>query len=212
MDDNQNRSQKDAEYSTSAGAGEEREDTATESQSTQKAEQAQAGIRVTPFVDHTPPPVLIGNGSVIIETDMDFDRRDTTGAAAHKFRHMFRSNRPILGLRILDDAGNTIFLEPDAAGFSVKVWWNRGVATEQILIDAHTLSIEADRDLGRGTTISHPPGNTTVRRIKQFTHPGTTGRHIEKVEVVKNGTTRFSNDSERIYQIMIWDTAGRLIR
>jgi hypothetical protein len=156
-------------------------------------------------VDHTPPPVTIESGSVLIETDEPFVSHDTLGGAAHHHRHRLSAGRSILGLKILDDAGDTIYLDGDAAGSNVKVWWNGAAPSEQIFVDGGSLTIEADVSLGAGVQIAHPPGNPHVQRIRQYRHPSTAGRGIEKVEVVKNGVTVFSR-TIRLYQVMIWDT------
>lgn len=161
----------------------------------------------TPRVDHTPPPVTVESGSVIIETDEAFVSHDTSGGAGHQHRHMLSSNRSIKGLKVLDDAGDTIYLDGDAAGSNIKVWWNRAVATEQVFIDGSSLAIEADVDLGMGTQIAHPPGNPSVQRIRQYVLPSTNGRGIEKVEITKGGATVFSRTT-RLFMVMIWDTVG----
>jgi hypothetical protein len=156
-------------------------------------------------VDHTPPPVLIEGGSLVFETDEPLDHT-ADGTQPHTHKHRRRTGeRPILGLKILDDAGDTIYLDGQAAGSSVLIWWDRRVTREQILIDGATLNIEADVNLGAGADIQHPPEGA-VKRIKQFRHPSTGGKGIEKVEIVTNGELVFRRSS-RLFLVMIWDTA-----
>ena len=73
--------------------------------------------------DHTPPPILIENGSVIIETDRQFTH-DTGGAAHHPHRHMLGPNRFLRGVKILNDSGVTIYVDDAADHSSIKIWWN----------------------------------------------------------------------------------------
>lgn len=115
------------------------------SRSTQ--ETRRVGSNVIIFTEHTPPPVLIGSGSLIIETDVN-PSKTMGGSGSHRNRYVFTAARPIKGLRILDDAQSTIYQNAAADGCSVKIWWDKSQAAEQILVDANTLSIETDVDLG----------------------------------------------------------------
>jgi hypothetical protein len=202
MDDNPNESQEDTDYTPSEGAGEEKKG-ASESKAAPANPEARSGVRNF-FVDHTPPPLTISSSSVIIETDEPFVSRDNLGSASHSHRHKLSAGRSVEGLRILDDAGNTIYLDGQAAKSSIKVWWNKEMATEQILVDGNSFTIEADADLGAGVAITHPPANSAVQRIRQYTHPSTNGKGIEKVEVVKGGATVFSRTG-RLEMVLIWD-------
>lgn len=210
MEDNLNNSQKDDDEGQ--GAGSEEAGAPKGSATSQQGRGAQRAGSLLTRVDHTPPPVTIESGSVIIETDEDFVSRDNNGGAGHARRHILSAGRSVEGIRILDDAGNTVYLDGEASGSSIKVWWNKNVNPEQIFVDGATLNIEADADLGAGGNINHPPGGS-FKRKKQFSHPGTGGRGIEKVEVVKNSATVFSRvfDSSKpvnVQKVMIWDTTG----
>jgi hypothetical protein len=126
----------------------------------------------------------------------------------HQHRHILGPNRSVRGIRILNDSGITLHLDEAAAGSSIKIWWDGGTATEQILVDGVTYNVEADVDLGGGSPIAHPPtaaGNPPTQRIRSYTVPSTDGRGIEKVEVIKNGASIFTATT-RLDRVMIWDT------
>lgn len=171
-----------------------------------RIEQSRARSKnASPRVDHTPPPLLVESGSLIIETD-ETPTPSGSSSTAHPFRLNFAKPRPIKGLKITDDAGDTIYLNPSADGCSVKIWWNKTKPDEQILIDGATLSIEVDEDLGPGTDLGTGVPSSNPMRFRRFTHSKGTG--IAQVEVIKDSKTRFFEDSNRLKDVMIWDTTG----
>jgi hypothetical protein len=162
------------------------------------------------FTDHTPPPLLFENGSIAIETDRPFTH-DTSGTA-HSHRHMTGPRRSVQGIRILNDSGGTIYIDEHAAGSTIKIWWDKRSDTEQILVHSGTFSVEAEIDLGGGSSIDHPPvatGNPPTKRIRRYIHPSTDNQGvdhgIEKVQVVKNGVSVFT-ETARLDRVMVWDT------
>lgn len=152
-------------------------------------------------VDHTPPPILISEGSIIVETAWDFDARDAGGGGGHKHRHIFHGGREVGGVKILGDAGDTIYLNGSAAGCSVKIWWRDGTGGEQIFVDGGTLTIETDEPLTAGSDTGHK----FPKRERRHNHPNAAAKRIIQVEVVREGRTLFF-ENKRIAQIMVWDT------
>jgi hypothetical protein len=159
-------------------------------------------VEVSVFrVDHTPPPLLISEGSIIVETDRDFDARDTGGGTGHRNRHKFNGNRKTLGLKILDDAGDTIYLNGNAENCSVKIWWKNPGGTEQIFVDGSNFTVETDEELSASVSTGH----ASPKRMKRHTHPNAQANELKQVQVIKNGNTIFFED-RRVAQVMIWDT------
>jgi len=195
MADNPNSPRQRSKEGKLAGSAKERSGTSTGS--------AKDQIDASLFrVDHTPPPLLISEGSIIVETDRDFDARDTGGGNGHRNRHKFNGNRKTLGLKILDDAGDTIYLNGDAKDCSVKIWWKEPLTgTEQIFVDASNFTVETDEPL----SASSPTGHTRPKRERRHTHPNNQANELKQVQVVKNGNTVYL-EKRRLAQVMFWDT------
>jgi hypothetical protein len=160
------------------------------------------------FTDHTPPPVTVEAGSVLIETDVPITH-DMHGSAAHSHRHHTGPNRMVRGLRVLNDTGKTLWLVEETEDTSIKIWYEVPSPTspEQIFVDGATLTIEVDADLGAGVPIAHPPVPKTVQRIRQYKHPSPHAKNIKKVEVITNGQSEiFTDDQHRVDKVYIWDT------
>lgn len=206
-DPNQQRESSRGSSDESAGRGDE-QGGADKLQRTVNSQVRARAFGLEFFTDHTPPPITIESGSVIIETDVPL-AHDTLGSAAHPHRHQTGSARMVRGLRILNDAGKTIHIIEDTKDTSIKIWYE--VATpsspEQIFVDGATLTIEANVNLGAGTQIAHPPIRQTVQRVRRHTHPSPNARRIEKVEVITDGnSTILTADSDRVDKVYIWDT------
>jgi hypothetical protein len=167
----------------------------------ERSKQKEKRVAVLKRVDHTPPPLLIREGSIVVETIVDFDRRTTGGGTGHLHRHIFDGRR-VMGLKILDDAGDTIYLNGNAEGCSVKIWWKPPFnGPEQILVDAATFTVETDQPL----SASSPTGHSRPKRTKFHTHPGAGADELKQVEVVRGGKTLFFADT-RVSEVMVWDT------
>ncbi len=160
------------------------------------------GVAVLRRVDHTPPPLLIREGSIVVETDRDFDRRTSTGGGAgHPHRHIFTDSRRVEGLKILDDAGDTIYLNGDARGCSVKIWWKPPFnGPEHIFVDGATFTVETDQALSESSATGH----SAPKRTRRHTHPGAGANALLQVRVVKDGDSLFFANS-RVSAVMVWD-------
>lgn len=187
---------------SSGGETEKRESKRTDAPAEAQTEPA-AAVFLERRTDHTPPPIVIESGSLTIETDEDLTTRDNTGGQGHPRRHRVRANRSIKGLRVLKTTGKTIYEDDEAAGTEIKIWWDRHATDPQIFIGAGKLDINADFDLGAGTTISRPPVTPNVRRVKRYTHPSAGSHGIERFEIVKSAQTIALDD---VWVVMIWDT------
>ena len=210
MTDDPNRPRKSSRGSSGESAGRRPEEGGGEKpQRAAASEGRERAVGPEFFTDHTPPPISIESGSVNIETDVPFITHDTLGGAAHRHRHQTGFERKVRGLRILNDAGKTLWLIEDTEDTSIKVWYEIPTPSspEQIFVDGATLTIEADVNLGAGVQIFHPPIKQTVQRIRRHTHPSPNARRIEKVEVITGGvSTIFTADSDRVDKVYIWDT------
>lgn len=181
----------------------------------QKSQQARAtpfpGTNLKIFTEHTPPPIVIESGSLIIETGDGIKPPVTSTSQAHPHRYEFAdTTRPIVGLRILNDADSTIYLNSEAQsdGCSVRIWYDNSTGkAEQIFVEGPTRSIEADVDLGPSAQIMVPPKNP--QRTHRFTHPSANAADgIVQVEVIDGkGDRLFFSKSDRLGKVMIWDKA-----
>jgi hypothetical protein len=206
MNNNPNTPQEGAEGAKAADADKKREGTSASTAGQSKRGQEREDVSFL-RVDHTPPPLLIREGSLIIETDLPFHTVDNMGGADHPRRHSFLTARPIKGLKIVDDAGDTLYLNAAADGCSVKIWWNRAQAAEQVFINGSDFSVSTIGNLGTGTDLGSgvPLGNPV--RFRRYTHPDAGAMRVQQVEIIKDGRTRYFEDSNRIYQVMVWFTS-----
>jgi hypothetical protein len=156
----------------------------------------------------TPPPVVIADGSLIIESEQAFD--PPSGSGPYLYRG---SGTPqIAHVRILHDNGDKLYEDLNAHGTEIKIIWKNEDNSESgnlVVKGGSSFVISCDKRL----TYS----SVSRRRRHKYDHPGSGGNkriRIESIEItnrLKLKTTftapPFANASEFVpaeFRVLIW--------
>jgi len=106
-------------------------------------------VVVTMLTSHdTPPPIVVSDGSLIIESDDQFSESTSGG------RFLFRGNgRPAIAhIRVLQDNGDKVYEDLNATGSRVEIVWineDKDVTGNVIVSDGAVFEISSDKNLRR---------------------------------------------------------------
>lgn len=139
------------------------------------------------LVDHTPPPIFITDGSLAIETELEFAPVSNVGM---KKRYVYSGNpvRRIAQLKIVNDAADTLYRNAEALNkmCEVRIWLERDDGAPDIVIDndeTNNIRFEIDKQIEltpreplpgsrpRGSRYQHPGfgmGDFQIRKIEVF--------------------------------------------
>ena len=143
------------------------------------------------FTAHdTPPPVLISDGSLVIESEYQFDESSSGN------RHFYRGPgviKPDIGhIRVFKDNGDKIYEDLYAEGSKIEIVWineDKNVTGNVRISGGAVFEINSDKNLSRQSV--------SKRRRHKYDHPGQGGNkriRIESIEIEnpKGAKTKFT--------------------
>jgi hypothetical protein len=158
----------------------------------------------------TPPPIVIGGGSVVFELDKEFDEI-TAGTPKKHIRKPpagSTSNSVLIGhIKILDGSGEMLYRNLDADTCRIIITLDDDTLIN--VMGGSTLDIEAPRRLELGSGLDKP---VSKKRKKRYRHKKSSSveSSIKKVQVVEGSDVLFSVLVDKLeskdddFRVMLW--------
>ncbi|MDX6531952.1 MAG: hypothetical protein QOH41_4242 [Blastocatellia bacterium] len=149
------------------------------------AQQNLPAIRNNFYHQDTPPPIEIIDGSLIVESDEQFNESNPS-----RFLYQGIARPKIAHIRVIQDNGDKIYEDLNADSSVIQIVWineDKNATGNVIITDGNVFQIDSDK------TLKHSP--VKKRRSHRYDHQGGGGKRIriESIEITnpRGGTTKF---------------------